>query len=123
MLLTAGVNINQKASPVSSPFSPYLPNRADPLAFLRTKKSLVIVRTLLLLLQSGCTPLMYATKNGHTAVIRILVDAGADVNARDEVSHLAQMISCVAIVYVQPMPPGWVDGAYIRSKRRERRSY
>jgi ankyrin repeat protein len=122
MLLTAGVNINQKASPVSSPFSPCLPNRADPLASLRRKKSLVIVRTLLLL-QSGCTPLMYATKNGHTAVIRILVDAGADVNARDEVSHLAYMLLCVATVYIQPMPVGWVDGAYIRSERRERRGY
>jgi ankyrin repeat protein len=66
---------------------------------------------------------MYATKNGHTAVIRILVDAGADVNARDEVSHLAYMLLYIANVYVQPMPLGWVDGAYIRSKRRKRRGY
>jgi ankyrin repeat protein len=39
-----------------------------------------------LLLQEGRTALMIAGREGHAAVIQLLVDAGADLNVEDKVS-------------------------------------
>ena len=41
---------------------------------------------LLLLVQDGDTSLILASKNGHAAVVSILIDHGADVNAKGQVS-------------------------------------
>jgi ankyrin repeat protein len=37
-------------------------------------------------LQSHYTALMWASKGGHTATVRALIEAGADLNLQDEVS-------------------------------------
>ena len=37
-------------------------------------------------LQGGASPLMWACRNGHAEVVRILVSAGAHVNHQDKVS-------------------------------------
>ena len=38
--------------------------------------------------QYGTTPLMYATANGHLPVVEYLVEKGADVEAKDDVSDV-----------------------------------
>ena len=37
-------------------------------------------------LQDHQTPLHFAAYNGHTDTVKILIEKGADVNAKDEVS-------------------------------------
>ena len=37
-------------------------------------------------LQNGTSSLMWACRNGHAEIVRILVSAGAHVNDQDEVS-------------------------------------
>jgi hypothetical protein len=37
--------------------------------------------------QDGATPLSVAAQNGHLPVVRALVDAGADKNAKDKVGE------------------------------------
>ena len=36
-------------------------------------------------LQSECTPLHYAAENGHTEVVSLLLEKGADIEAKDPV--------------------------------------
>ena len=38
-------------------------------------------------LQDHATPLEHAAIEGHTDVVQLLIDKGADVNAKDEVSY------------------------------------
>ena len=45
-----------------------------------------MVLLLWLLLQYGTTSLIAASANGHAAVVSLLIDHGADVNAKNEVS-------------------------------------
>ena len=45
--------------------------------------------TSLQLAQAQNTPLLFAAQRGHAIVARLLLDAGADVDARDEVSGRA----------------------------------
>ncbi|MDI6748030.1 MAG: ankyrin repeat domain-containing protein [Rhodocyclaceae bacterium] len=44
--------------------------------------------------ESGNEPLMYALKLGHTVVAKILLDAGADVNARDRLGLTPLLVAC-----------------------------
>ena len=38
-------------------------------------------------LQGHETPLHHAARGGHTDVVQLLIDKGADINAKDEVSY------------------------------------
>jgi len=47
------------------------------------------------------TPLHWAAREGHEAVTRVLVEAGADVNAKDlGVQSKCAVVGCVLIVVV-----------------------
>ena len=46
---------------------------------------LIALATLAFLIQGGDTPLMWATMGRHVEVVRELIQAKADVNARDKV--------------------------------------
>ena len=39
-----------------------------------------------MLLQNHETPLHYAAREGHTDVVQLLIDKGADINAKNKVS-------------------------------------
>ena len=47
----------------------------------------ILYVSLLLSLQGGETPLYIASQNGHTDVVRILLENKADPNISDEVSY------------------------------------
>ena len=44
---------------------------------------------------------MAAAANGHSAVVALLVDRGANINARDYVRKRAYMHSYIFFIYVQ----------------------
>ena len=46
--------------------------------------------------QHGRMPLHYACDNGHTEVVKVLLQSGADVEAKNEVS--AESIGVVAVI-------------------------
>jgi len=43
---------------------------------------------------SGATPMLYALKQGHTIAARILLNAGADVNAHDRLRLTPLLVAC-----------------------------
>ena len=45
--------------------------------------------------QDGCTALMAAAQNGHCEVVRMLLEAKADVNSKTNVSDIYCMVVCV----------------------------
>ncbi|HJV26611.1 MAG TPA: ankyrin repeat domain-containing protein [Aromatoleum sp.] len=44
--------------------------------------------------EQGTPPLLYALKNGYTVIAKILVDAGADPNARDRLGLTPLLVAC-----------------------------
>ena len=40
---------------------------------------------------------MYAAQNGHTDVIKLLIDAGASIEAKDNVSKRISICTCVCV--------------------------
>jgi ankyrin repeat protein len=40
------------------------------------------------------SPLMYATRNGHTNLVEILIQAGVNINRQDETGETALIIAC-----------------------------
>lgn len=49
-------------------------------------------------MQHGWTALMRATSRGHMEVVKLLVQAGADVNTRDRAVRALQMYACWLIL-------------------------
>ena len=49
--------------------------------------------TLSLSTQNGRTPLMTASFNGHIDVVRVLIEAHADINKRQKVIH-CMLVEC-----------------------------
>ena len=47
------------------------------------------------LTQFNVTPLMGASKNGHSSIVELLLSKGADPNLRNNVSHLISGWCCV----------------------------
>jgi ankyrin repeat protein len=47
--------------------------------------------------QSGCTALIYAAANGHADCARLLLDAGADKNAKDVVRDCFAVSAAVRV--------------------------
>ena len=47
------------------------------------------------------TPLMWAALNGHSDVVKVLIDAGADIEAKDNVSKRISICTfvCVCVLY------------------------
>ena len=41
---------------------------------------------------------MVAAEKGHSQVVRLLVDAGAQVNLRDKVRHIIELLLCTFIL-------------------------
>ena len=41
---------------------------------------------------------MVAAEKGHSQVVRLLVDAGAQVNLRDKVRHIIELLVCTFIL-------------------------
>jgi ankyrin repeat protein len=50
----------------------------------------IILILLCLSFKAGCTPLHYAAKNGHAGVITLLLDRGAHVEEKNEVSSILE---------------------------------
>ena len=81
----------------------------------------------------GYTPLHHAAKNQHVALIELLLDAGADINAREEETNSDTAVSVAAadsspeVVKLllergaDPAIPGWmgVDSNYRAGQRRD----
>jgi hypothetical protein len=47
--------------------------------------------------QNGSTPLYTAAQNGYASVVTLLVERGADVNAKDKVRHATHMRHCCTL--------------------------
>ena len=47
----------------------------------------------------GCTPLMQAATGGNALAIKLLIDAGADINARDHQKGFTPLICLVAAMH------------------------
>jgi hypothetical protein len=47
--------------------------------------SIYIIQSLLILYQSGLTPLHYAVLKGHEKIVSLFLEAGADIEAVDKV--------------------------------------
>ena len=43
--------------------------------------------TICIYTQTGCTPLSWACKNGHSDVAQLLINKGANMNVTDKVSY------------------------------------
>jgi ankyrin repeat protein len=66
------------------------------------------------------TPLMWAVDAGHIEIVRALIDAGSDVNARDEArigntalhfaveKERAEMVELLLRAGADPSAPGWM---------------
>jgi hypothetical protein len=51
--------------------------------------------------QFGCTPLLYASQNGHLAVVGALLAKGADVQAKDNVSIARAFALCPSLRHIR----------------------
>ena len=47
--------------------------------------------------KSGETPLMHAAHNGHTEVVMLLIEAGADIEAKNNVSKRISIFSSMCV--------------------------
>ena len=56
-----------------------------------------IVYSLLSIIQIGKTALMYASYEGHTEVVKVLVEAKADLNITDEVNLIINYLLTLTI--------------------------
>ena len=43
------------------------------------------------------TALMRAAQNGHSGVVRVLIEGGADIEAKDDVSKRISICTCVCV--------------------------
>ena len=47
---------------------------------------------------------MYAARNGHSGVVRVLIDAGADIEAKSTVSKRISICTCVCVCVCYILP-------------------
>ena len=52
------------------------------------------------MLQYGCNSLCTASSNGHLEVVKVLIEAGANVNQGDKVDRCVHVCMCVACACV-----------------------
>ena len=51
------------------------------------------------MVQNGCTSLMRACSNSHLDIVNVLIDNGADVNVKDNVSSNLLPLSLISDVW------------------------
>ena len=45
------------------------------------------------------TPLIWAASNGHSDTVKVLIDTGADIEAKNTVSKRISICTCVFVLY------------------------
>ena len=60
-------------------------------------KSYNMFSLILIFHQSNWTPLIWAARRGHNAVVRLLLAAGVDVDAKNNVSKRILVCTCVFV--------------------------
>ena len=61
-------------------------------------RNIIIIHAHVCVSQCGRTALMIAAENGHSDIVTVLLEAGANVNIQDHVSaHLVRKKSCACV--------------------------